>query len=305
MAGYLTLRVLRAAIVVLGVSTAVFVILHLSGDPAALMISPESDRSDYERLRTHLGLDKPILVQYWGFLVRLSMGDFGESFQYGQPALSLVLERVPATLQLTTTALLISLGVAVPLGIVSAVRRNSILDYTVSSLTLVGQAVPNFWLGIMLILVFAVELHWLPTSGREHLRALVLPAATLALHPLSKFTRLTRSEILDVLGTDYVRTARAKGLAERAVLFRHALKNAAIALVTLIGLDLGYLLGGAVITETVFAWPGIGRLAVNAIFQRDFPIVQAFVFFVSVVVVGVNLLVDMVYSILDPRIRLA
>src|SRR3990170_5406578 len=155
MAGYLTLRVLRAAIVVLGVSTAVFVILHLSGDPAALMISPESDRSDYERLRTHLGLDKPILVQYWGFLVRLSMGDFGESFQYGQPALSLVLERVPATLQLTTTALLISLGVAVPLGIVSAVRRNSILDYTVSSLTLVGQAVPNFWLGIMLILVFA------------------------------------------------------------------------------------------------------------------------------------------------------
>jgi peptide/nickel transport system permease protein len=302
---YLAQRLVGVVIVVLGVSTVVFIILHLSGDPVALMISPDADRQDYERLRSFMGLDKPLYVQYARFLTQLAQGDFGDSFQYSQPAMPLILERVPATVQLTIAAILLSLAIALPFGVLSAVRQNSLFDYTASFVTLLGQSMPNYWLGIMLILFFAVQLHWLPTSGRGDLRHLILPAVTLGLHPASKFTRLIRSEMLEILTLDYIRTARAKGLAENVVLIRHALKNAAIAVVTIIGMDLGYLLGGAVITETIFAWPGIGRLVVSAIFHRDFPLVQADVLFIALVVVLVNFLVDVLYSILDPRIRLA
>ncbi|MBI4278258.1 MAG: ABC transporter permease [Armatimonadetes bacterium] len=304
MTRFLIRRLLWSALAILGVSTIVFVVLHFSGDPAALLLPPTGTREDYQALRRLLGLDRPLGVQYAAFLLRAARGDFARSFQYDQPSLEVVLERLPATFQLTAVAIGLIILVAVPLGVASAVFRNSWIDHMGSALTLAGQAAPNFWLGVMLILFFSVELRWLPTSGRGSLAHLVLPGVTLALQPLAKITRLTRSEMLDVLGQDFIRTARAKGLAAAAVVVRHALKNASIAIVTVIGLDLGYLLGGAIITESVFAWPGMGRLAVEAISNRDFPVVQAAVFVIALLVVAVNLAVDLVYVYLDPRVRL-
>lgn len=287
-----------------GVSTAVFAMLRLTGNPAALLIDPNATREQYEALLRFYGLDQPLHIQYFRFLGQLLRGELGNSFLYRQPALRIVLERVPATIQLTVAALLIAVVTAVPLGILAAVHHNSLLDYGVSFVAVIGQSMPNYWLGIMLILLFAVQLHLLPTSGRGGLRYLILPAVTLASAPAAKYLRLTRSEMLEILQANYIRTARAKGLAERTVLLMHALKNAAIALVTIMGMDLGYLLGGAVVTETVFAWPGIGRLVVDSVLHRDYPVVQADVIFIAVVVVGVNLVVDLFYAVLDPRVRL-
>ncbi len=278
--------------------------LRLTGNPAALLIDPNATREQYEALLRFYGLDQPLHIQYFRFLGQLLRGELGNSFLYRQPALRIVLERVPATIQLTVAALLIAVVTAVPLGILAAVHHNSLLDYGVSFVAVIGQSMPNYWLGIMLILLFAVQLHLLPTSGRGGLRYLILPAVTLASAPAAKYLRLTRSEMLEILQANYIRTARAKGLAERTVLLMHALKNAAIALVTIMGMDLGYLLGGAVVTETVFAWPGIGRLVVDSVLHRDYPVVQADVIFIAVVVVGVNLVVDLFYAVLDPRVRL-
>ena len=301
---YLLARALGAFVVVAGVTLVVFVVLRLTGDPTSLLLDPAAPRDAYDQLRADLGLDQPVPVQYARFLGDLLRGDLGTSFQYHEPAARVVLERVPATLQLAAAALLITICVGVPLGIWSAVRRDSGADFAISLVTLVGQSMPNFWFGIVLILLFAVQLHWLPTSGTGDLRHLVLPAVTLAAHPVSKFTRVTRTEFLEHLRQDYVRTARAKGLTERIVLTRHALRNVLISLVTLIGLDIGYLLGGAIIVETVFAWPGLGRTTIQAISQRDFPVVQAAVIYMAFVIVLVNFLVDMLYTMLDPRIRL-
>jgi ABC-type dipeptide/oligopeptide/nickel transport system permease component len=251
-----------------------------------------------------MGFDDPLYLQYWRFLKGAVQGDFGTSLRHDEPALGLVWQRMPATIELTGVALGVALVLAIPAGIVSAVFRNTPLDYVSTVVALMGQAMPTFWLGIMLILIFSVGLQILPSSGRGGAAHLVLPALTLGLFTTARIMRLTRSGMLEVLGQDYVRTARAKGVGERTIVWKHALKNAGIPVVTIIGLELGTLLGGAVITETIFAWPGVGRLSVQAIYNRDYPLVQAAVFVLASIFVLVNLAVDLLYTYLDPRIRI-
>jgi peptide/nickel transport system permease protein len=294
-------------LVLFGVVTVVFFILRLTGDPVRLMVSEAASDADIQNIRRNLGLDRPLWEQYLTYVANVARGDFGTSLrQTGQPAMKLVLDRYPATLQLAAAALLISTTLALIFGLISAVKRYSLLDNVVMSIALFGQCVPNFWLGLMLILIFAVQLAVLPSQGYGdgNPRYLILPAITLAAPVLARLTRLVRSGMLDVLGEDYLRTARAKGLAQRDLVFGHALKNAAIPLVTIIALDFGVLLGGAVITETIFVWPGVGALAIESINGRDFPVVQAAVFLIAATFVLVNLTVDLMYTWLDPRIRL-
>jgi ABC-type dipeptide/oligopeptide/nickel transport system permease component len=300
---YLLRRLWQSLLVLFGVSVVVFLILHLTGDPAGLLLPPDATAEDIARFRTAMGFDDPVPVQYLRFLKGAVRGDFGESLRHGEPAMGLVVERLPATFQLSGAALLIALCLAIPAGIVSAVKRNTAVDYISTVVALLGQAMPTFWLGIMLILVFSVRLNWLPSSGRGTLEHLILPAITLGLFTTARITRLTRSGMLEVLGQDYIRTARAKGVGEPPVVWKHALKNASIPIVTIVGIELGTLLGGSVITETIFAWPGVGRLSVQAIFNRDYPVVQSAVFLLASTFVIVNFLVDVVYTYLDPRIR--
>ena len=303
MKSYLLRRGWQSLLVLFGVSVVVFLILHLTGDPALLLLPPDASAEDVVKFRTAMGFDDPVVVQYLRFLRGAVRGDFGESLRHGEPAMPLVVERLPATFELAGAGLFIALALAIPAGIVSAVRRNTAVDYVSTVVALLGQAMPTFWLGIMLILVFSVHLNWLPSSGRGDLQHLVLPAITLGLFTTARITRLTRSGMLEVLGQDYIRTARAKGVSEPPVVWKHALKNASIPIVTIVGIELGTLLGGSVITETIFAWPGVGRLSVQAIFNRDYPVVQAAVFLLASTFVIVNFLVDVVYTYLDPRIR--
>jgi peptide/nickel transport system permease protein len=282
----------------------VFIILHLTGDPTVLLLPPDASAEEIAKFRRAMGFDDPLYLQYWRFLRGAVRGDFGNSLRHEEPALALVWQRMPATIELTTVALGVALVLAIPAGIVSAVFRNTSVDYVSTVVALVGQAMPTFWLGIMLILVFSVGLHLLPSSGRGGFTHLILPALTLGLFTTARIMRLTRSGMLEVLGQDYVRTARAKGVGERRVVWKHALKNAGIPVVTIVGLELGTLLGGAVITETIFAWPGVGRLSVQAIYNRDYPVVQAAVFVLASIFVLVNLIVDVLYTYLDPRIRI-
>ncbi|HXJ78534.1 MAG TPA: nickel ABC transporter permease [Candidatus Methylomirabilis sp.] len=303
MTSYLVRRGWQSLLVLLGVSAVVFLILHLTGDPALLLLPPDATAEDIARFRTAMGFDDPVFVQYIRFLRGALRGDFGESVRHGEPAMSLVLERLPATFELAGAGLLLALCLAIPAGIVSAVKRNTAVDYISTVMALLGQAMPTFWLGIMLILVFSVRLSWLPSSGRGDVEHLVLPAITLGLFTTARIARLTRSGMLEVLAQDYIRTARAKGVSEPPVVWKHALKNASIPIVTIVGIELGTLLGGSVITETIFAWPGVGRLSVQAIFNRDYPVVQAAVFLLASTFVIVNFLVDVAYTYLDPRIR--
>jgi peptide/nickel transport system permease protein len=303
MNAFLARRLAQALVVVLGVSFVVFFILHLTGDPALLLLPPDATAEEIRNFREAMGFNDPFLVQYWRFLRGAVQGNFGESLRHGQPAMRLVLERLPATFELAGAAMLIALCVAIPAGILSAVRRNTASDYCSTVVALLGQSMPTFWLGIMLILVFSVWLRVLPSSGRGDLEHLLLPAVTLGLFTTARMMRLTRSGMLEVLGQDYIRTARAKGLGEPPVVWKHALRNAAVPIVTIAGLELGALLGGSVVTETIFAWPGVGRLSVQAIYNRDYPVVQAAVFVLATTFVVVNLLVDLVYTSLDPRIR--
>jgi peptide/nickel transport system permease protein len=284
---FLVRRLLQSLVVLLGVSFVVFFILFLTGDPAAVLLPPEASAEDIRLFRERMGFDDPFFVQYGRFLAGALRGSFGESIRHGEPAFDLVVERMPATFELAGAALLIALCLAIPAGIVSAVRRNSVLDYVATVVALLGQSMPTFWLGIMLILLFSVQL-----------------AITLGLFTTARITRLTRSGMLEVLNQDYIRTARAKGVANPPVVWKHALKNAAIPIVTIVGIELGTLLGGSVITETIFAWPGVGRLSVQAIYNRDYPVVQAAVFLLATTFVMVNLFVDVLYTYLDPRIRL-
>lgn len=300
---FLVSRLAQAAFVLLGVSFAVFALSHLSGDPVSLMVGPTATQADIDALRRSMGLDRPFLLQYAAFLGGVLQGDFGTSLWQHQPAIGLVLERFPFTLQLAAAALVLALVIAVPLGILSAVFRNSLLDRLAIGTSLVGQSVPGFWLGLLLILLFSVTLRLFPTGGSGGLQHLVLPAVTLAAFTMGRIARLVRTSMLDVLSSDALRTARAKGLRELTVVLKHGLRNAAIPIVTLIGLDASSLLGGAVITETIFAWPGLGRLVVQAIGQRDFPLVQAATLCIAIIVVVVNLLVDLSYSLLDPRVN--
>ncbi|MEA2514490.1 MAG: peptide/nickel transport system permease protein, partial [Thermomicrobiales bacterium] len=250
-----------------------------------------------------LGLDRPWYVQYWQFLGQAVQGDFGNSFRHREPAMRLVLDRVPDTLYLTSAAMLLAYSLPTVAGLVSAIRPNSAADGVIRALTVAAQAVPTFWLGLILILVFSVRLDWLPPSATDDWRGLVLPAVTLSAYYMATNVRMLRSSMLEVLSRDYVRTARAKGLTERFVVERHAFKNAAIPLVTMAGIQFASMMGGAIVTETVFAYPGMGLLAIQAIEGRDYPVVQAFVLVVALTIVLVNLLVDLAYSWLDPRIR--
>jgi len=301
---YVLRRLAQSALTLLGVSVLVFVILRvLPGDPARMLLPDGAPESAVAELNRQLGLREPLVVQYGLFLGSVARGDFGQSFQYRAPALRVVLERLPATVQLTLAAMLITIAAGVSLGIFTAVRRGTRYDVAGTIVAVLGQSLPNFWLGIMLILLFGVALRWLPTSGFAGWTSLVLPAVTLAAFPTALVARLTRSSMLEILNRDYIRTGRAKGLAERSVVFRHALRNAAIPVLTVIGLQIGALLGGAVITESIFAWPGMGKLIVDAIFFRDFPVVQTVLILSATVFVVINLAVDLLYTVIDPRIR--
>ncbi len=289
--------------VVLGVSIFSFTFMHLSGDPAALMLPPDATERQIVDLRERMGFNDPIPLQYVRFLTGAVRGDFGVSLRHQQPAMGLVIERLPATIELAVTGMAIALLVAIPFGILSALRRGSILDYGVMAAALLGLSMPNFWVGILGILIFAVHLRWLPTAGHGTWAQLVLPGIALGAYLMALVARLTRSGMLEVIRQDYIRTARAKGLAEPVIIARHALKNALIPLVTVIGLQMGELLGGAVVIETVFAWPGVGRLILQAVSQRDYPVVQAAVFVMAMIFVITNLFVDLAYQYIDPRIR--
>jgi ABC-type dipeptide/oligopeptide/nickel transport system permease component len=295
-------RVVRLLIVLAGVSLVTFAILHVSGDPVSLMM-PEAPEADRAALRLAMGFNEPLPVQFGRFVGNIVRGDFGQSFFHREPALRLVLDRMPVTLLLTVLAMTVSLAIAIPVGILSAVRRNSLFDHGATFVVFLGTSMPVFWTGIMLILLFAVQLRMLPVSGWASWSALVLPAVTLATFSTPLLLRIVRSSMLEVINLDYVRTARAKGVSEWIVIWHHALINAALPLVTVAGLQFGLLLGGAVITETVFAVPGVGRLIVGAIRQLDFPIVQAGVFVLALIVVLVNFAVDMLYIYLNPQIR--
>ena len=303
MSRYLVRRFANTLIVLIGVATVAFFLVRLTGDPVAMLLPIDARPEAVERLRNELGLDRPLPVQYLRFLGATVQGDFGESLRFNRPALALFTQRFPATAELVVYSMLVALLVGIPLGIVAAARRGTVIDRAVMGVALLGQAVPGFYLGLMLILVFAVQLGWFPTGGRGTPGQLVMPVAVLASYLVALIARMTRSSCLEVLGQDFVRTAHAKGVRGRVVLLKHVLKAALIPIVTLVGLQVGSLFSGAVVTETVFSWPGIGRLAIEAIYARDFPVVQVVVIMSATVFVLVNVVVDVLYAVIDPRIR--
>jgi ABC-type dipeptide/oligopeptide/nickel transport system permease component len=301
---YLLRRLLLTIPVLLGVATLVFSLIHLiPGDPAQAMLGEGAAPEDVAQLRTRLGLDRPLLVQYGSFLQGLARGDLGVSLRNDQPVLQQILERMPATAELAFASMAIAILIALPLGIIAAVWRGTAIDYGAMTLSLVGISVPNFWLGPLLAIVFAVELGWLPVGGRGTLAHLVLPAVTLGAALAAILARMTRASLLEELREPYVLAARAKGVSRSRAVLHHALRNSLIPIVTILGLQFGVVLTGAVITETIFAWPGIGRLLIQSISFRDYPTVQGCVLLIAVTYVGVNLLTDLTYGFLDPRIR--
>lgn len=306
MATYFARRMIYSVLVILGVSVVVFIVTHMLGDPVRLMLPLEASAQEVAEMRHHLGFDQPLYVQFGSFASKAIVGDFGDSLWQRTPALPLVLERLPASLILSLIAMLIAIVGAVPLGIFAAVRPNSLLDRVCVVISLGGVCLPVFWLGMMLILVFAVELGWLKTSGYGGWEYLTLPAITLAALPLGRITQIVRSSMIDEMHRTYMSTARAKGLNESTVVLRHALKNAAIPIVTLAAWELTRMLAGyTIVVEKVFAWPGYGQLAMQAIERRDLPLIQADVFVVAIIVVTLNIGVDLLYGALDPRVRFA
>lgn len=304
MPGFLITRLLSAALVVLGVVLIVFLLIHMiPGDPVDVILGESARLADRAALRRELGLDQPLLVQLTEYFNRLVQLDLGSSLQSKQPVAALLAERIPATLQLALAAMACALLIALPLGTLAAVKRGQSWDWGAMGFSALGVSIPNFWLGPILILCFSLWLGWTPVSGRDSLSSLILPAITLGTGFAAILARMIRSSLLEVLGEDYVRTARAKGLDEGQVIWRHALRNAWLPVVTLIGLQLGALLGGAVVTEVVFDWPGIGSLMIDAIHKRDYPVVQGCVLFVSLCYVLINTLTDLVYGLIDPRIQ--
>lgn len=297
-------RALQGIVVMLGVSAIVFFALFLTGDPAAVMMPPSATHAEIEAFRHAMGFDDPIWVQYGRFLSGVLHGELGTSLRYRRPALDLLMERLPATALLAFAALLWSTALGLLLGIVSAVRKNSALDFVIRVVSLLGQAVPVFWLALIMIIVFALKLRWMPSGGIGTFKQLVMPSLALGAYYLSAMTRLVRASLIEVLGENYIRTARAKGVSSWRVIVHHALRNAMIPVVTVQGMYFASLLGGAVVTEIIFAWPGIGRLAVDSIQTQDFPVVQAVVLFAAFVFVVANFLVDIAYLWLNPRIRL-
>ena len=321
---YIARRLLQSIFVILGVTLLAFVAMHMGGDPTYLYVSELASTEEIERIRHALGFDQPLYMQYFHFLTGLLHGDLGNSLSYKTSAMGVVLERFPATIELTLAAFFIAIVFAVPLGVLAALYRGTAIDGGIMTLAMFGQSIPSFWLGIMMILVLGLGLSWFPISGHVEVLSpllhgdfmlaltnlpqaipyLVMPAVAIALFSLSRTARLVRSSMLEVLGQDFVRTARAKGVPELRVVLRHALRNAWLPVVTMLGLEFGFLLSGVVVVETIFSWPGVGRLVFNAINQRDIPLVQAAVVIFSLTFVGLNLLVDIIYAQLDPRIRL-
>lgn len=310
MARFILIRILGLIPIALGVALVVFMMLRLvPGDPARVMLGADAPAEDVARVRHQLGLDRPLWIQFGLFVGRAVQGDLGYSYYFKDSVLSLIAGTLPATIELAAVALVGAVVIALPLGVVAALRRQTVVDYASMALAVLGVAMPPFWLGILLIYLFGVELRWLPSMGHggplwtlDGLRHIMLPAVTLGALMLASTTRLTRAATLEVLREDYVRTARAKGLRERQVIYGHVLRNALIPIVTNVGLQMGNLLGGAFLTETVFAWPGIGRLSVDAMFRRDYPLVQGTLLFITLVFLLVNLLVDVLYVLIDPRI---
>lgn len=300
---FLLRRLIRAVVVLIGIATIVFVVMRLSGDPVTLLLPPDATQADYARISHQLGLDQPLWIQYGIFIGNMLHLDFGNSIFMRQPAFQVALERLPATVELATASFVLAVAVAIPVGVLAAMKPYSFWDNIAMLFALVGQSAPTFFIGILLILTFSLRIGWFPTGGRGGLDHLVLPAITLGAYAMASIARLTRSAMLEVIRKDYIRTARAKGLAETLILFRHALKNASIPVVTIMGIQLGALLGGAVVTESVFSWPGIGRLAIESIYNRDYAVVQATVFLTAFWFVVINFTVDIIYGFLDPRIR--
>ncbi|KKC32803.1 ABC transporter permease [Devosia psychrophila] len=304
MFSFLSKRFLQALLVLLGVSFATFIVGHLTGDPVELMARENATEQDKQDLRVYLGLDRPLEQQYFSFIVKAVQGDLGFSFVQQAKVSQLIAERLPATLQLAAAGFLLALAISIPLGIIIALNRGTIWDFLVTTLAMAGQAAPGFWIGLMLVVLFAVHLKVLPVSGYGGAAYIVLPAITLALQSSARLTRLVRASMLEVLSADYIRTAHSKGLRERVVLFVHAFRGAMIPVVTMAGLELAELVSGAFITETIFAWPGIGRLAVTAVSQRDFPVIQGVVLMSAAFFVLINFLVDVLYVVIDPRVKL-
>jgi peptide/nickel transport system permease protein len=298
-------RLLHTAVVVFGVTSLVFFLIHfIPGDPVEVMLGESAQAADRAQLRHSLGLDRPLLQQWGHYLTDVVQLDLGESLHSRRANLAILHERLPATLELTLSALLVAMVIAFPLGIAAAVQKGGIVDHGATAVSLLGIAIPNFLMGPLLIMLFSVQLGWLPVSGRDSAASLILPALTLGSALAAVLSRMIRSALLEVLNQDYIRTARAKGLAPLAVIWRHALRNALLPVTTLLGLQFGALLAGAVITEVVFAWPGIGSLTIEAIQRRDYPLVQACVLFISISYVLVNMLTEIAYGVIDPRIRL-
>jgi peptide/nickel transport system permease protein len=296
-------RLWQGAISILGASVIIFVISRLSGDPVVMLVPPDAPPSLIAEIRTQYGLDQPLVWQYLLFVGHALSGDFGNSYRWQMPALKLILDRLPATIQLAACGLLFSVALAVPIGVLSAVHRGGWIDRIGRIFAMLGQAMPAFWVGLLLILVFAVQLNWLPAFGHGTPAHVVLPAIALGWYPVAAQTRIVRSAMLDVLDSDHISLSRALGTPERLIVWKYALRNAAVPLLTMLGVYFAAMLGGAFVVETIFAWPGVGRTVVEAVFSRDFPVVQAGVLFTSILFVLSNLLVDLSYGLVDPRIR--
>lgn len=300
---YVARQFLQLVVVVIGISILAFSILHVIGDPVLLLLPQNAGEAEFERYRKLLGLDQPIWIQYWKFASNAVQGDFGKSWYADTPAVRLVLERMPPTIYLTLAGLLVALLIALPLGIVAALKRHSFVDNLCTAIAVAGQAMPIFWLGIMLIILFAVRLKLLPASGYGTWQHFLMPAFTLGAFLAPITMRLVRSGVIEVMNMEYIKTARAKGVGERKVVLKHAFRNACLPVITVLGLQFGQLLGGAIVTETVFAWPGVATLTVESIRNQDFPVVQAAVVLLALIIVVVNLVVDLIVGLIDPRIR--
>ena len=300
---YFLVKIGQSILLLFGVFLVVFMIVRITGDPASLMLSREATPEQVEAFREKMGFNRPLLVQFFDFASKAIVGDFGNSLHFRTPALPLVLERLPATVQLAAAGLLMAVVVGIQLGLVGGFNPGGAVDSLGRSLALLGQSIPNFWLALILILFFAVRLGWFPSFGRDELKSVVLPAFVLGLPTMGQLVRLTRSAVLEIRGEDFIRTAHSKGLEPRTIYVKHVLRNVAIPLVSVVGIQFGYMLGGSIIIETVFAWPGMGQLLQQAIGWRDYPLIQAVAVFTSFVVLGLNLLTDVAYSLIDPRIR--
>jgi peptide/nickel transport system permease protein len=300
---YFIIKTGQSILLLLGVLILVFFMIRITGDPARLMMPREASTEAVEAFREEMGFNRPLLVQFGDYFLGVLTGDFGNSLHFKTPALDLVLERLPATVQLAAVALLAAMVVGIPLGMIAGFNPGSVMDSVGRGLALLGQSIPNFWLALIMILFFAVRLGWLPSFGRDEWKSVIMPAFVLGLPTMGQLVRLTRSAVMEIRGEDFIRTAHSKGLYPRTIYTKHVLRNVAIPLVTVVGVQFGYMLGGSIIIETVFSWPGIGQLLEQAIGWRDYPLVMAVAVFTSLVVLLINLLTDVAYAIIDPRIR--